>query len=119
MTSDAPISLDRRMFVNKRSLFVCVTLDARGIGARRESCLFEFETAVRVVAVAALHRAFQHLVVERQIKLVLRFAVTTEAKLWLALAEQLEIRDARLLCICAGDEDVRGCELSSGRRRVG
>src|SRR4051794_1340955 len=107
------------MLVNKRTLFVCVTLDAGCIGARRESCLFEFETAVWIVAVAALHRAFQHLVMERQIKLVLCLAVTTQAKLWLALAEQLQIRDAWLLCICARHEHVRGCELSSGRCRVG
>ena len=88
---DTPFCFNRRMFVNERSLLVCVTLDACCIYARRESCLFKFETAVWIMAVAALHRAFQHLVMERQIKLVLGLAVTTQAKLWLTLAEQLQV----------------------------
>ncbi len=103
---DATVGFDRGMLVDKRTLFVCVTLDACCIGARRESCLFEFETAVWIVAVAALHRAFKHLVMERQIKLVLRLAVTTQTELWLALAEHFQIRDAGLLCICSGNEYV-------------
>lgn len=32
---DAPVGFDRRMFVNKGTLFVCVTLHACCIGARR------------------------------------------------------------------------------------
>src|SRR6185295_15357517 len=65
MTRDAPIGLHRGMLVNKRPLLVCVTLDASGIGSGRESCLFEFKTAVRIVAITTLHRAFEHLVMER------------------------------------------------------
>ena len=65
VTGDAPVSLNRRVFVNKRPLLVCVTFDASCIGSRRESRLFEFETTVGIVAIAALHRAFEHLVMER------------------------------------------------------
>jgi len=73
------------MLVNKRTLLVSVTLDACCIHAGSQSRLFEFETAVWIVAVAALHRAFQDFVVKGQVELVLGLAVTTEAKLWLAL----------------------------------
>ena len=97
---DAPIGLNRRMLENKRALFVCVTLDASCVGAGRQSRLLEFKPAVRIVAIAALHRAFQHFVMERQIELVLRFAVTTQAKLWLAFLEQPSFRKARLLRVC-------------------
>ena len=100
VTRDAPFCFDRRVLINKRTLFVCVTLDARGVHAGRQSRLFQLEPAVWIVAVAALHRAFKHLVMEGQIKLVLRLAVTTQAKLWLALLEQLDIGNARLLFVC-------------------
>ena len=75
------------MLVNKRTLLVGVALDAGGVGAGRESRLFQFEAAVRIVAIAALHRAFEHLVMKRQIELVLRLAVTTETKLRLAVLQ--------------------------------
>ena len=65
VTRAAPFGLNGSMFVNKRSLFICVTLDASCIGARGQSRLFELKAAVWIVAVAALHRAFQHLVMER------------------------------------------------------
>ena len=119
MTSDAPIGLHWSMLVNKRALLVRVTLDAGGVSAGGEACLFEFKTAVRIVAVAALHRAFQHLVMERQVELVLGFAMATEAKLWLAFAEQLQIRKPGLLRVCLGNEDVRSRELPASWLRVG
>ena len=91
VTRDTTIGLHRRMFVNERSLLVCMALDASRVSASRQPCLFKFETAVRVVAIATLHRAFQHLVMERQIELVLRLTMATETKLWLAVSEQLQI----------------------------
>ena len=87
VTRDAAIGLDGSMLVNERTLLVGVTLDASGVGAGRQSGLFEFETAVRIVTIAALHRAFQHLVMERQVELVLCFAVTTQAELRFAVSE--------------------------------
>ena len=119
VTRYATIRLDRSVLVNKRTLFVSVTLDASGIGAGRESRLFQLESAVWVVAIAASHRAFEHFVMERQVELVLGLAVTTETKLWIALLQHAYVCKARLLCVCRGDEDVRGRELSSGWRRVG
>lgn len=85
MTGDAPIRLDRSMFVNEGALLVCVTLNASRVDARRQSRLLEFKATVRIVAIAALHRSFQHFVMERQIELVLGFTVTTEAKLRFAV----------------------------------
>ena len=91
MTRNAAVGFDGSVFVNKRTLLVCVTLDASCVGAGGESGLLEFKPAMRIVAIAALHRALKHLMMERQIKLVLGLAVTTEAKLRFAVAEQLQI----------------------------
>ena len=87
VTRNATIGLNRCVLVNKRPLLVRVALDASGVSASRQSCLFKFETAVRVVAIAALHCAFQHLVMEGQVELVLGLSMTTETKLWLAVLE--------------------------------
>ena len=91
MARDATVRLDRRVLVNKRSLLVCVTLDASCVGAGRESRLLELKTTVRIMAITALHRAFQHFVVERQLELVLRLAVATHTKLRLAVSKQAQI----------------------------
>src|SRR5215204_1216599 len=56
VAGDASIGLDRSMFVNERSLLVCVTLDASRVGAGRKSRLFELKSAVGIVTIAALHR---------------------------------------------------------------
>ena len=107
MAGDAAVSLYWRMLVNKRSLLVCVTLDTGCVRASRESRLLQLKTAVRIVAIAAFHRAFKHLMMERQIKLVLGFAVTTHAKLRFARPEQFQICDTGLLCVGTGDEYIR------------
>ena len=91
VTSNAPFGLNWGMLVNKWSLLIYVTLYASRIGACCQSRLFKFETTVRIVAIAAFHCAFQHLVMERQIKLVLGFAVTVYAKLRFAVHEQFHI----------------------------
>jgi hypothetical protein len=75
------------MLVNKRTLLVYVTLKASRIYARGKPRLFQFKTAVRIVAIAALHGAFQHLVMEGQLKLVLRFTVTAQTELRFAGCE--------------------------------
>ena len=99
VTSRAAFSLQGRMFEGKWSLLVRVTFNARRIRAGRESRLFEFKTAVRIVAIAALHRAFENLVVKRLGKVWLRFTVTTHAKLRLARLQQMNCGEARLLRI--------------------
>jgi hypothetical protein len=77
-----------------------MALDASRVSPGRQSRLFKFEAAVRVVAIAALHRAFQHLVMERQIELVLRLTMTTETKLGFAVLKQFQIGEAGLLRVC-------------------
>jgi hypothetical protein len=64
MTRAATFSLYRGMFKGEWALLVCVTLHAGRIGADGQSRLFEFKTAMRIVAIAALHRSFQNLVME-------------------------------------------------------
>ena len=118
MASDAALSLYRSMLVNKRSLLVCVTLDAGCVRAGGEPRLLELKAAVRIVAIAAFHCAFQHLVMERQIKLMLGFAVTIQAKLRFAGQEQFQICETGLLCIGTGDEHVRSRQLSAAWRRM-
>lgn len=99
MTGDAPFGFHRSMLVNKRPLLVRVTLNTRGVEARRQPGLFKLKSAVRVVTIAALHRAFQHLVMERQLKLVLDFTVTAQAELRLTGGQQLNAGYAGLLSI--------------------
>ena len=113
MTCDASFCLHRSMLVNKWTLLICVTLDASCISAGSKSGLFQFKTAVWIVAVAALHGSFKNLVMERQIELVLHLAMTTEAKLRFAHFEQLERRDTWLLSVRRSDKDIRSWPVSS------
>ena len=76
-----------RVLVSERALLVCVTLYAGRIGAGCEPCLLELEAAVRIVAVAALHRAFKHLVMKRFGEVGLNFVVTAYAQLRFAQLE--------------------------------
>ena len=100
VTGDAPFSLNRSMFVNKRTLLVYVTLEASRIDARCEARLFKFKPSVRIVAVAALHRPFQHLVMEWQLKLVFGLAMAAQAELGFTGPEQFHACDARFLRVC-------------------
>ena len=71
-----------RVLVSERTLLVCMTLYAGGIGAGCEPCFLEFKAAVRIVAVAALHRALKHLVMKRFGEVGLNFVVAAYAQLW-------------------------------------
>ena len=77
VTSGATFRLHGCVFIRKWALLIGVTLHTRRIRASGESGLFEFKASVRIVTIAALHRAFQHLVVKGQLKLVLYFGVAT------------------------------------------
>ena len=101
VTGSAAFCLDRRMLVNKRTLLIDVTLYTGGVGPRSQSRLFEFKPTVRIVTIAALHGAFEHLVMERQIELVLGLAVAVQTELRLAVPEQLNTRDTGLLRVCS------------------
>ena len=62
VTRDTTVRLHRSMFERERSLLVCVTLDARCVRADSQPRLLQLETTVRIVAIAAFHRAFEDLV---------------------------------------------------------
>ena len=81
MASRAAFGLDRRVFIGKRPLLVDVALNASRIGTGCQSRLFQLKAAMRVVTIAATHRSFQHLVVERRAELGLNFRVATAAQL--------------------------------------
>ncbi len=81
VTRHAAVGLDGRMFEGKWTLLIGVTLETRGVSANRQSCLFQFETAVRIVAVAASHGSFENLVMGRHGELMFDFIMTTQAKL--------------------------------------
>ena len=100
VTSNAPFGLNWSMLVNKWSLLVYVTLYAGRIDACCQSRLFKFETAMRIVAIAALQRAFQHFMMEWQLELVFDLIMTAQTELRFAAGAQLQTRDARLLCVC-------------------
>ena len=80
----ASFGLERRVFVSERSLLVGMAFYARRIGARCQSCLFELEAAVRIVTIAALHRAFEDFVMKGFAEVGFNFIVATEAELRLA-----------------------------------
>jgi hypothetical protein len=66
-----------------------------------------------IVAVAALHRAFQDLMMEGHAKRRLHLAVTSQAKLGLTCFQHLQGREARLFSIRTSDEYVRAGEVLS------
>ena len=80
----ASFSLERRVFVSEWSLLIGMTLYARCVCARRQPGLFELEAAVRIVTIAALHRAFENLVMKGLVEVGLNFVMATDAELWLA-----------------------------------
>ena len=83
VTSDATFSLKRCVLVGERTLFVSMTLNARSISAGCQPRLLQFETAVWVVTIAALHHALQDFVMKRLVEVRLYFTMTTNAELGL------------------------------------
>jgi hypothetical protein len=69
------------MFERKWTLLIGVTLDTSGVNTNRQSCLFQFETAVRIVAIAASHGSLKDLVMGRHCELMFDFVMTIKAKL--------------------------------------
>ena len=90
VTRDASFRFQRRVFINERTLFVGVTLNAGGVGANSETRLLQFKTSVRIVTVAALHRTFENFVVERHVERGLYLTVTTGTELWLPAPEHVD-----------------------------
>ena len=87
VTCRASFGLQRRVFVNERALLVGMALYTRSICAGGQSCLLEFETAVGIVTIAALHHAFENFVMKWLVEIGLNFVMTTCAELRLASLE--------------------------------
>ena len=85
VTRDAPVGLHRSMFKSKWTLLVSVALETGGISTNRQPRLFQFETTVRVMAVATFHGPFEDLVMLRHGELVFDFSVTAQAQLRLTV----------------------------------
>ena len=64
MAGHATFSFQRGVFISERSLLVRVTFNAGSIAAGGQARLFEFETAMRVVTIAATHRALHDFMME-------------------------------------------------------
>ena len=75
MTSDAPVGLERRVFVREWPLLISMALNAPGIGSGRQSCLLQLKTAVGIVAIAAFHHSFEDFVMKRLIEVGLYFVM--------------------------------------------
>jgi len=113
VAGNTAIGFHWRMFVNKRSLFVRMALDASRVCTHCKPGLLQLKTPVWVVTVAALHRAFQDLMVERQIELMLHFGVTTQAELRLLEFQQSNRCETRLLRVGCRDKHIRAGQVSS------
>lgn len=116
VTRGTTFGLQRRVFVSERSLLVGVTLNARSISADGQSGLFELKAAMWIVAVAALHHSFQHLVMERLVEVGSDFTVTAYAKLRVAHLQQLGRCEPLFLRIGFADERYRVCQVFPGLR---
>lgn len=92
-----------------------MTFDTSGIDSSCESSLFEFKAPVRIMTITALHGAFENLVMEGQIKLVLYFTVAAQAKLRLADFQQFHGGEAWLFSVRRTHEDVRAGDILSSR----
>jgi hypothetical protein len=97
VTGRTALSLQRRVLIGEGTLLVSVTLDAGGIRSSRQPGLLEFETAMRIVTITALHDAFENFVMERFVEIRLHFTVTTHAKLRLANLQHVQSRKVGLL----------------------
>ena len=85
VTRNASVGLHRSMFKSKWTLLIGVALETGGVSTNRQPRLFQLETTVRVVAVAASHGPLEDLVMLRHGELVFDFSVTTQAELWLTV----------------------------------
>ena len=118
MTGHAAVGLEWGVLVCEWSLLVRMTLDARRVRARGQPRLLELETAVRIVTIAALHRAFEHLVMKGFIEVRLNLVVTTDAELRLAFLQQETSREVGFFSVRGADKRDRLRDVSRVRKRV-
>jgi hypothetical protein len=84
MAGRASFGFYRGMFISKWTLLIYVTLNTSGICASGQSGLFEFKTAMRIVAITATHGPFKNLMMEGREELRFGLAVATHAELRVA-----------------------------------
>jgi len=65
MARVAAFQFQRSMFEYERALLVAVAFHTGLIAAYGQLCLLGFKTAMGIVAIAASHRALEHLVMKR------------------------------------------------------
>jgi hypothetical protein len=85
------------MFIGERALLIGMTLHACGVCTCSQSRLLKFKPSMWIVAITALHRPFEDLVVKRHVELVLGLRMTAHAKLRIAFLEHCQRSGARLL----------------------
>ena len=85
MARGAAFQFQRGMLKDERALLVRVAFYAGLVGTYGKLGLFCLKTSMRVMAVRALHRAFEHFVVERLCERRFLFTVAAEAQLRLTL----------------------------------
>ena len=78
------------MFVGEWTLLISVAFNASRIRAGSQSGLLEFKTAMRVMAVTALHCPFENFVMEGLVKVWLCLGVATHTKLRLTDLEHMQ-----------------------------
>jgi len=105
MAGDAAFGLHHRVLVDKWPCLFGMAFEAQGILRRSGAQLAGQESAVRVVAVAALHESFIDAVVKRTIELLFGFKVTAVTKLRLAFLHQklTLLLSVRVVAIGAAD----------------
>jgi hypothetical protein len=118
VTGSAAFGFHRRMFVREWTLLISMAFDASGIGTGGQPRLFQLKAPMRVVTIAATHRAFQDFVMERHVELRFHFVVTALAKLRVARPQHTRRRKAGLLSIDAGHLIVGTRQVSTRRGAV-
>lgn len=104
MAGNTAFGLYWRVFVNKWPLLIGVTLNTSSVCTCRQPRLFEFETAVGIVTVAAAHGTFEDFVMKRQVKLVLDLRMAANAQLRLTSFKHFRMLKRWLLGISRGDK---------------
>jgi len=77
------------MLIDERTLFFCVALETNSILSCRRAELALHKSAMRIVAIVALHQAFVHPMMERPVELLFCFEVATVTKLGLLIAQEM------------------------------
>ena len=121
MTRRTTFGLYRGVLISKWALLISMALDARGISSSRQPRLLQFETAMRIVTIAALHHAFKNLVMKRFLKVWFYLTVTTNAQLRFTCLQQGYRREVGFFAIRWINESYRARDIPPrihGVRRV-